>query len=192
VQVRHPRMVGYLHTIHPRPTGMTRFSENGTTVYQNAPAESLDLEDSTLKDGSSDRFLSLYPDELLGVISHITAKNLINRDFIILMVYVIHADWRTGRCRLTVKKVGEILGHKVQTVQPCIKRLVKQNLIVPIEDPKTGEKLYIISPSLLKVGSGQSRGFLLKTYYDAINRNQPDTLDPAGNDLEDTGYFDEL
>ena len=181
-------MVGYLHTIHPRPTGMTRFSENGTTVYQNAPAESLDLEDSTLKDGSSDRFLSLYPDELLGVISHITAKNLINRDFIILMVYVIHADWRTGRCRLTVKKVGEILGHKVQTVQPCIKRLVKQNLIVPIEDPKTGEKLYIISPSLLKVGSGQSRGFLLKTYYDAINRNQPDTLETI---LEDAGCFDE-
>jgi hypothetical protein len=63
-------MVGYLHTIHPRPAGMTRFSENGTTVYQNAPAESLDLEDSTLKDGSSDRFLSLYPDELLGVVSH--------------------------------------------------------------------------------------------------------------------------
>lgn len=171
---------------------MTRFSKNGTTVYQNAPAESLDLEDSTSKDSSADRFLSLYPDELLRVISQITPGNLISRDFTILMIYLVHSDWRTGRCRLTAKKVGEILGHKIQTVQPCIKRLVKRDLIVPVEDPKTGEKLYIISPFLLKVGSGQSRGFLLKTYYDAINKNQPDTLDPAGNDLEDTGYLDEL
>ena len=180
-------MLECLHTIHSRPAGMTRFSENGTTVYQNAPGESFDLEDSTLKDSGSDRFLSLYSDELLNAISHITAKDLINRDFIILMIYVIHSDWRTGRCRLTAKKVGEILGHKVQTVQPCIKRLVKQNLIVPVEDSRTGEKLYIISPFLLKVGSNQSRGYLLKTYYDAINSNQPKTSNPDGDELEVAG-----
>lgn len=184
-------MLGYLHTFHPRPLGMTQSSENGTTVYQNAPGESLDFEDSTLKDSSTDKFISLYADKLLSVVSHIAAKRLINRDFIILMVYIIHSDWRTGRCRLTVKKIGEILGHKVQTVQPCIKRLVKQNLIVPVEDRKTGEKLYIISPFLLKVGSGQSRGFLLKTYYDAINKNQPDIPQPDGDTLDDPDYYDE-
>ena len=63
--------------------------------------------------------------------------------------------------------------------------------MVPIKDSRTGERLYIISPFLLKVGSGRSRGFLLKTYYDAINKNQPDIPQPDGDDLEDPGYYSE-
>ena len=167
---------------------MTQSSKNGTTVYQNGS----DFEDSTLENDNKSDFMLLYEAGLSTLIEKIAANELQHKDLTVLMIHVIHSDWRTGRCRLTLQRVAEILGHQVKTLYPSIRRLKDQNLLVPIKDLRTGEKLYIISPFLLKVGSGQSRGFLLKTYYDAINRNQPDTLDPAGNDLEDTGYFDEL
>ena len=167
---------------------MTRSSENGTTVYQNDS----DLEDSTLDDDKELGFMLLYEAGLSTVVEKIATNELQHKDLTVLMIHVIHSDWRTGRCRLTTQRVAEILGHQVKTLYPSIRRLKDQNLLVPIKDSRTGEKLHIISPFLLKVGSGKARGFLLKTYYDAINRNQPDTLDPDGDDLEDTGYFDEL
>ena len=162
---------------------MTRSSENGTTVYQNDS----DLEDSTLDDDKELGFMLLYEAGLSTLIEKIAANELQHKDLTVLMIHVIHSDWRTGRCRLTTQRVAEILGHQVKTLYPSIRRLKDQNLLVPIKDSRTGEKLHIISPFLLKVGSGKARGFLLKTYYDAINRNQPDTLDPDGDDLEDTG-----
>ena len=167
---------------------MTQSSENGTTVYQNDS----DLEDSTLDDDKELGFMLLYEAGLSTVVEKIATNELQHKDLTVLMIHVIHSDWRTGRCRLTTQRVAEILGHQVKTLYPSIRRLKDQNLLVPIKDSRTGEKLHIISPFLLKVGSGKARGFLLKTYYDAINRNQPDTLDPDGDDLEDTGYFDEL
>jgi len=171
---------------------MTQFSENGTTVYQNAPSESLDLADSTLKDDKESDFMLLYEAGLSTLVEKIATSKLQHKDLTVLVIHVIHSDWRTGRCRLTLQKVAEILGHQVKTLYPSIRRLKDQNLLVPIKDSRTGEKLYIISPFLLKVGSGKARGFLLKTYYDAINKNQPDTSHPAGDDLEDAGWADEL
>ena len=185
-------MVKSWWTTFSRHLGMTRFDKNGSTVYQNDPGEELDLEDSSLQDDETSLFSVLYYDGMMRVAELVASKDLQNRDVVILMIYLAAADWRTGRCRLTTQRVAEILGHQVKTWYPSIRRLKDQNLLVPIKDSRTGEKLHIISPFLLKVGSGKARGFLLKTYYDAINRNQPDTLDPDGDDLEDTGYFDEL
>lgn len=152
---------------------MTQFSENGSTVYQNAPVQEMHLEDSTFDFDDSTKFLSLYVDGLLSLISDITAGNIQSRDLVVLIIHIIHSDWRTGRCRLTVKRVSEILKRKPVTLYPSIKRLKTSGLMVPIKDSRTGEKLYIISPHLLKIGSAQARGFLLKTYYEAIKNNQP-------------------
>jgi hypothetical protein len=188
-------MIGCVYTTHPKPLGMTQSSENGTTVYQNGSdlrACEVDLEDSTLEDDKELGFTSLYDPGLLDIIAKIVGNKLQHRDLTVLIIHVIHSDWRTGRCRLTTQKVAEILGYQVKTLYPSIRRLKDQNLLVPIKDSRTGEKLYIISPFLLKVGSGKARGFLLKTYYDAINKNQPDTSHPAGDDLEDSSYYDEL
>jgi hypothetical protein len=167
---------------------MTQSSENGTTVYQNGS----DLEDSTLEDGKESGFMLLYEAGFSTLVEKIATNELQHKDLTILMIHVIHSDWRTGRCRLTLQRVAEILGHQVKTLYPSIRRLKDQNLLVPIKDSRTGEKLYIISPFLLKVGSGKARGFLLKTYYDAINKNQPDIPQPDGDDFEDLGYYNEL
>ena len=177
-------MVKCTYTTHPKPLGMTQFSENGTTVYQNGS----DLEDSTLNNDKESDFMSLYGSGLSTLVLKIASNELQNKDLTVLLIHLIHSDWRTGRCRLTTQKVAEILGHQVKTLYPSVRRLKDLNLLVPIKDSRTGEKLYIISPFLLKAGSGRARGFLLKTYYDAINRNQPDTLETI---LEDAGCFDE-
>jgi hypothetical protein len=166
---------------------MTRFDKNGTTVYQNDPGQELDLEDSSLQDDESGDFSVLYDDGMMLVAQLVASKDLQNRDAVVLMIYLANADWRTGRCRLHIDKVTEVLGLKVATLWPSVKRLQKANLLVPIRDPKTCERLHIVSPFLLKAGSGKARGYLLKTYYDAINNNQPETSHPDGDELEVTG-----
>jgi hypothetical protein len=185
-------MVKSWWTTFSRHLGMTRFDKNGSTVYQNDPSEEFDLEDSSLQDDETSLFSVLYCDGMMRVAELVASKDLQNRDAVILLIYLAAADWRTGRCRLHIDKVAEVLGHKIATLWPSVKRLQRANLLVPIRDPKTCEKLHIVSPLLLKAGSGRARGFLLKTYYDAINKNQPDIPQPDGDDLEDTGYFDEV
>jgi hypothetical protein len=181
-------MIGCVYTTHPKPLGMTQFSENGTTVYQNGS----DLEDSTLEDDKELGFTLLYDSGLSDVVAKIASGNLQHRDLTVLIIHIIHSDWRTGRCRLTTQKAAEILGYQVKTLYSSLKRLKAQSLLVPIKDSRTGERLHVISPFLFKVGSGKARGFLLKTYYDAINKNQPDTSHPDGDNLEDSSYYDEL
>ena len=166
---------------------MTRFDKNGTTVYQNDPDQELDLEDSSLQDDESGGFSVLYDDGMMLVAQLVASKDLQNRDAVVLMIYLANADWRTGRCRLHIDKVTEVLGLKVATLWPSVKRLQKANLLVPIRDPKTCERLHIVSPFLLKAGSGKARGYLLKTYYDAVNNNQPETSHPDGDELEVAG-----
>lgn len=175
---------------------MTQSSENGILLYQNGLAYRLDPEDSGLDADDENRFLSLQVGGLRNLISDISANRLQNKDFVVLMIYIIHSDWRTGRCRLTTQRVAEILGHKQKTLYPSVRRLKERYLLVPITDARTGEKLYILSPFLLKAGSGQVRGFLLKTYFNAIEKNRPSTLpspdlDPDGDDLENPRTFDE-
>ncbi|CAB4147097.1 hypothetical protein UFOVP431_11 [uncultured Caudovirales phage] len=176
---------------------MTQPSENGILLYQNALSEGLYPEDLGLEPDAENRFLSLQVSGLRNLISDISANRLQNKDFVVLMIYIIHSDWRTGRCRLTTQRVAEILGHKQKTLYPSIRRLKERYLLVPVTDSRTGEKLYILSPFLLKAGSNQARGFLLKTYFNAIEKNRPSTLlspdlDPDGNDLEDPGAFEEF
>ena len=195
---------------------MTQSSENGTTVYQNGsssvvhtnhPAAStyglassqpeLEPEGLDLKDDEDRNFTVLYRSGIADLISKVASRKLLNRDLLVFLVYITHSDWRTGRCRLTVQKASQILTYKVASVQTCVKRLKRENLLVPIKDSKTGEKLHIVSPYIIKVGSGQSRGYLTKLYHDAIKKNKPAIQHladshPAGDDLEDPDYFDEL
>jgi hypothetical protein len=47
--------------------------------------------------------------------------------------------------------------------------------MVPFIDKRTGEKAHIIHPGLLVCGSGKQRGFLLKSFIEAIEANRPRT-----------------
>lgn len=164
-------------TTELRTLGMTRLEEKR---FDNEPngLEVGRLEvrptDKRVRTQEGEEFSCFYHDGLFTLTSKLANGELQNRDFVVLMIYAIHSDWRTGRCRLTIQRVAEILKHKVQTLYPSIRRLKEQNLLVPIQDSRTGEKLYIISPFILKAGSNQARGLMLKTYFTAINRNNPE------------------
>jgi hypothetical protein len=125
------------------------------------------------------QYLILLKEGLARAVWMVTVGFLTPKDFVVLMTYIQFADWRTGRCRCSIEKLEEILERKRVTLYPSIKRLKQQKLIVPFRDQRTGEKLHLISPELLKAGSGARRGYLLKTYYEAIKSNEP------GDDTED-------
>lgn len=175
---------------------MTQFSENGTTTSQNALDSGLDLEDLGFQGDEDANFIVLYKTGIVSLISKVKEKKLLNRDLIVFFVYVMYTDWRTGRCRLTTGKAAEILGYRLATIQPCIKRLKREHLMVPIQDLRTGEKLSVLSPYILKAGSSQSRGYLVRLYNDAIKSSEsltpgPTDSAPAGEN-EDCSWADKL
>lgn len=186
---------------------MTGFNQNCSTTYQNAQnwgetgyRETSTPEEEEFEDSN---FIVLRQSGLMDFISRVSQEKLQNRDLIVLMIYVIHTDWRTGRCRITAKRVSEILGYQLRTLYPSIRRLKEQDLLVPIKDSRTGEKLHLVSPHFMRAGSGKAKGFMLKTYYDAISGNKPtdslpagETLEPhssntEGQGLDDLGFLDE-
>ena len=177
---------------------MTGFTQNCSTMYQNGstleetgrrktstPEETGRRETSTPEEDDFDdsNFIVLRQSGLMDFVSMVSQGKLQNRDLIVLMIYVIHTDWRTGRCRITAGRVSEILGYQLRTLYPSVKRLKEQDLLVPIKDSRTGEKLHLVSPHFMRAGSGRAKGFLLKTYYDAICRNKPIDSLPAGDTL---------
>lgn len=159
----------YCDSSHTKTLDMTGSGLNPTDPPiggKNGGFASLDLQDEDQKD-----FLIFYKEGIKSAILQIEAGIIQNKDLIILIIYSMHADWRTGRCRLTIARLSEMLGHKKETLYPSIRRLKNAAMLVPIRDGRTGEKLYIVNPFFMKAGSGKSRGYLIKTYADAIEAN---------------------
>lgn len=144
--------------------------------------------DSRVFDGSSDPFSLIFHDDeesgyfvlfkkgIEAVIFQTATKTLQHKDFTILMIYIIYADWRNGRCRLTTARIAEMIGHKIETIYPSIRRLKKACLLVPVKDSRTGEKLHLLNPFLLKAGSGRVRGAMIKAFNDALKANGHSSL----------------
>jgi len=120
------------------------------------------------------KFLILCTSGAKDLIAAIKAKKLQAKDLMVLLVYSYHADWRTGRCRLTVEGLAELLDQRKPTLYPSVRRLRECNLLVPARDPRTKEKYYIINPYFLKAGSGKARGLLIKAFNEAISANKPE------------------
>ena len=63
-------------------------------------------------------YLALFIHGLSRVIWMVTAGVLTAKDFVVLMVYIQFADWRTGRCRCSMEKLEQILERKKVTIYP--------------------------------------------------------------------------
>lgn len=133
--------------------------------------QSLDPSSLIFHDDEESMYAFLFKKGIEAVVFQVATKTLQHRDLTILMIYIIHASWRNGRCRLTTARVAEMMGHKIETIYPSVKRLKKARLLVPIKDSKTGEKLHLINPFLLKAGSGRVRGAMIKAFNDALQSN---------------------
>jgi hypothetical protein len=122
------------------------------------------------------KFFRIGSYDLDVLILLIYARKLQNADFVVLFTFISLTDWRTGRCRARVSRVAELLGRKPSSVSLSVKRLKERRLMVPFTDKRTGEKLHFIHPNLLICGSGKQRGFLLRSFTEAIENNRPTPL----------------
>lgn len=119
------------------------------------------------------KFFRLGSYDLEVLIQLVAKRKLLNSDITVLLAFISLTDWRSGRCRARLAKVAELLGKPASTISISVKRLKDHGLMVPFIDKRTGEKLHIIHPGLLICGSGKQRGFLLKSFTEAINENMP-------------------
>ena len=116
------------------------------------------------------KFAKLHLDELDSLFLLLSFKNIRSIDVCVLLAYVSFTDQRTGRCRVVAEKIADKLGIKQSNVYLSAKRLREAQLLVRTTDKRTGEIIHIVNPYLFSGGSLQQRGFMIKTYAEAIQQ----------------------
>lgn len=125
----------------------------------------------TLPSGrNQQKFVKLHLDELDSLFLLLSFKNIRSIDVCVLLAYVSFTDQRTGRCRVVAGKIADKLGIKQSNVYLSVKRLREAQLLVRTTDKRTGEIIHIVNPYLFSGGSLQQRGFMIKTYAEAIQQ----------------------
>lgn len=157
-------------------------------------------------------FIKLINHRLPILLASIHKKEVSGRDIIVLLTCLHFTNWKTGKCKVTTKKLSEVLDTAQPNIRGSLRRLKACNLIVNAED-RDGTPYMIPHPKLFECASGKARGLLLKGYYSAIYGDdyeasvqdeeleyfgsQPSTLqspdlDPDGDDSEDPRAFEEF
>lgn len=157
-------------------------------------------------------FLRLMNERLPIVFSLIQAKRVSGRDILVLLVCLHFTSWKTGKCRVTTKKISEMLGTALPNVRGSMRRLKACGLITDAVDT-SGVPYMIPHPKLFECSAGKARGLLLKNYYSGVfgqsyesfiedeeleyletkaSTFKPATSGLAGDDLEDPDWADEL
>lgn len=157
-------------------------------------------------------FLRLMNERLPIIFSLIQAKKISGRDVLVLLVCLHFTSWKTGKCRVTTKKIGEMLGTALPNVRGSMRRLKACGLIADAVDT-SGVPYMIPHPKLFECSAGKARGLLLKNYYAEVygqsyesfiedeeleyleakaSTPKPTGSDPAGDDFEDPAWADEL
>lgn len=118
------------------------------------------------------------------------AKDIEPRDLMVLLAIISMTNWKNGRCLATTAKIAELLPLSISQVGHSMRRLKKQNLIVPLKDAKDGFTYHLVDPYLIICGTGSKRGIILKNYHHAIHKNTPfsDRIEVGSDGLTDDEF----
>jgi hypothetical protein len=83
-------------------------------------------------------------------------------DSLVLLCIAANMNFRTGRCRLSVKEIAEKIGYDYFRVQPAVKRLLDAAILARVE-PREGFGFYI-HPNVISIGSKKVRGHVWKLF----------------------------
>lgn len=122
-----------------------------------------------------EKFVLMNSYELEVLIQLVKEGTLKRFDLLVFMTFMTFVDWRSGRCKVKVQKIAEILGQHRCNIYPSIKRFRETRLMFDYEDERTGDRFFIISPYIVYSGKGQARGVLIKMYKEAMKKYYPDT-----------------
>lgn len=133
------------------------------------------LEGATLEDDfyKQKEFVKLDLNRCLKIARMAVARAIEPRDLTVLFAIMSLTNWKNGRCMATTAKIAETLSLSVSQVGCSMRRLKKQNLIVPLKDTKDGFTYHLVDPYLIICGTGSKRGIILRNYHNAIRKNTP-------------------
>lgn len=83
-------------------------------------------------------------------------------DSLVLITIAANLNFRTGRCKLSIKEIAEKMGYDYCRVQPSVKRLLDAAVIARVE-PRDGFGFYI-HPNIISTGSKKIRGHVWKLF----------------------------
>jgi hypothetical protein len=120
-----------------------------------------DLEQGPAGDESA--FYKTDCNGMCGVIENsFKTRQLKPLDCLILTVIAANLNYRTGRCKLSVKEIAEKIGYDYCRVQPAVKRLLDAAILARVE-PRDGFGFYI-HPQIISIGSRKIRGHVWKLF----------------------------
>lgn len=121
------------------------------------------------------KFVKKHQVEIGEVLDLLAGRELELRDAAVLLALEHYVNWRSGRIRVTPKKIAERLKMNEKHVLNSLARLKGASLLAKVVDDETGEWYFLMSPNLMSVGTNQTRAFL----WDLFNRALS-TADPLG------------
>jgi hypothetical protein len=118
------------------------------------------------------------------------SKEIEPRDIMVLLAIISMTNWKNGRCLAATAKIADLLPLSISQVGHSMRRLKKQNLIVPLKDTKDGFTYHLVDPYLIICGTGSKRGIILKNYHQAIYKNTPfsDRIQVGSDGLTDEEF----
>lgn len=134
---------------------------------------------------SEDSFISLYDTGVETLFKLLACNTLHPKDVSALLAFMYFTNWKTGRCKCSVEAIGKKLGRCRSNLYQSVKRLKQAGLMATVKFEATGERVYLMSPYLLRVGGPKSRGYIKMLYDKAISdkpelntlKLEADTLD---------------
>lgn len=157
-------------------------------------------------------FIKLINTRLPILFQYIQSKDIAGRDLSVLLCCLYFTNWKTGKCRVTTRRLSDTLSTAQTNIRASIRRLRACKLIAEAQD-RDGTSYLIPHPKLFQCSTGRARGLLLRAFYldvygpsfhelvedeeleAADSRFSPETFTPgtfipAGDDFDDSDIDD--